>query len=151
MLWCECWMHLGTSVVGLVWSAVGIVGLHCLTRQVQCLGMKRNFLFWLRSFGQYALLASLFLTYLATCCRWIAGSCILLICLLGFGIWVSTWVCRKVCCWTLLCHYLYVGHNTWCSWSVIWCSLGCRLLLDLPPKLIHMNPFSSGSISLLYS
>jgi len=87
----------------------------------------------------FCIVLSLILIYLATCSRWIVGSCLQLVCLLRFGIWFSIRVChcREVCCWTLQCCHLYICHSIWFSWSVICCCLGCRLLLDLPTRLIH--------------
>jgi len=39
----------------------------------------------------------------------------------------------------LLCHHLCTVHSIWFSWSVIWCCLGCGLLLDLQAMLIHVH------------
>jgi len=52
----------------------------------------------------------------------------------------------------LQCCHLFIGRVIWFSWSVIWCCPGCRLLLDLPTRLIQNHQwwaltFSSGSLS----
>jgi len=55
-----------------------------IPRQVQCLGVKGSSLFQFVSWGHSVLLASLFLICLATCCRWLVGSFLLLVCSLSF-------------------------------------------------------------------
>jgi len=72
LVWLLSAFGLDTSVFCLFLDALGIVSLRWLLKQVQCLSVERSSLFQFTFWGHSVLLAHLFLTCLATCCRCIA-------------------------------------------------------------------------------